>query len=198
MLDIWYRKQVRIKSTKFVKGIKGDNEIRHEGIPEIAFIGRSNVGKSSVINSLLNARELARTGSKQGKTREINFFLVNEKYYFVDLPGYGFAEGSLSDREVIREMIIEYFNTENTGLHKVAVVLDGKVGITNFDRDMLEILHDNNHKSLLILNKTDKLNQKELAQAIREIKNEFPEIEVLPYSAKLNKGAGFVLDRLVA
>lgn len=198
MLDIWYRKQVRIKSTKFVKGIKGDNEIRHEGVPEIAFIGRSNVGKSSVINSLLNARELARTGSKQGKTREINFFLVNEKYYFVDLPGYGFAEGSLFDREVIREMIIEYFNIENTGLHKVAVVLDVKVGITNFDRDMLEILHDNNHQALLILNKTDKLNQKELAQAIREINNEFPEIEVLPYSAKLNKGAGFVLDRLVA
>lgn len=189
---------MRVKSAKFIKGIKSDDEIRHEGVPEIAFIGRSNVGKSSVINSLLNARELARTGSKQGKTREINFFLVNEKYYFVDLPGYGFAEGSLTEREVIREMTIGYFTVPDTGLHKVAVVLDAKVGITDYDRDMLEILHDNNHQALLILNKTDKLNQKELAQAMRAIKNEFPEIEVLPYSATLNKGAGFVLDRLVA
>jgi GTP-binding protein len=189
---------VRIKSAKFIKGIKGDEEIRHEGVPEIAFIGRSNVGKSSVINSLLNARELARTGSKQGKTRELNFFLINDKYYFVDLPGYGFAEGSLTDREVIRKMTIAYFTEANTGLHKVAVVLDAKVGITNHDRDMLEILDDHNHSALLILNKSDKLNQKELAQAVRAIKNEFPEIEVLPYSATLNKGAGFVLDRLVA
>ncbi|MBP6884715.1 MAG: ribosome biogenesis GTP-binding protein YsxC [Candidatus Pacebacteria bacterium] len=189
---------MRIKSAKFIKGIKSDDALRHEGVPEIAFIGRSNVGKSSVINSLLNARELARTGSKQGKTREINLFLVNEKYYFVDLPGYGFAEGSLAEREIIREMTIGYFTVPNTGLHKVAVVLDAKVGITNHDRDMLEILHDNNHDTVLILNKTDKLSQKELAGVVRGIKNEFPEIEVLPYSATLNKGAGFVLDRLVA
>lgn len=189
---------MKIKSVKFVKGIVGEDEIRHFGVPEIAFIGRSNVGKSSVINSLLNARELARTGSKQGKTRQINYFLINEKYYFVDLPGYGFAEGSLAEREEIREMVIGYFSEEGAGLSKVAIVLDSKVGVTDLDKDMLDILHDNNHEVVFILNKTDKLNQSELSKALKNIKNEFPEIEVLPYSAKLSKGAGFILDRLVA
>ena len=89
---------MRIKSATFVKGITGDDEVLHDGKRQVAFVGRSNVGKSSLINSLLNVRDLAYAGKKQGKTREINFFLVNEKYYFVDLPGYGFAQGGHDDR----------------------------------------------------------------------------------------------------
>ena len=189
---------MKIKSTQFVKGITGDDEILHDGVPEIAFIGRSNVGKSSVINSLLNARELARTGKKQGKTREINFFLVNEKYYFVDLPGYGFAQGGLDDREKIRDMIIQYFSRAENNIHTVAVIIDAKVGLTNFDRDMIEILYDNEHRVVLIVNKTDKLNQKELSTQLRLIESECLGIEILPYSAVVNKGAGFVLEKLIA
>jgi GTP-binding protein len=189
---------MKIKAYKFIKGIKGDDELLHDGVPEIAFIGRSNVGKSSVINSLLNARELAKTGKKQGKTREINFFLINDKYYFVDLPGYGFAEGSHAERDMIRNMLIEYFTRDASELHTTAIILDAKVGLTDFDREMLEILHDNNQHALIILNKIDKLTQKEISQKTKDIKNEFPEIEILPYSAKLSKGSGFVLDRLVA
>lgn len=189
---------MKIKSTQFVKSITGDDEILHDGVPEIAFIGRSNVGKSSVINSLLNARELARTGKKQGKTREINFFLVNDKYYFVDLPGYGFAQGGLDDREKIRDMIIQYFSRAENNIHTVAVIIDAKVGLTNFDRDMIEILYDNEHHIVLIVNKTDKLNQKELSTQLRSIENECPGVEILPYSAVVNKGAGFVLEKLIA
>ncbi len=189
---------MKIKSAKFVKGIVGDDDILHDKTPEIAFVGRSNVGKSSLINSLLNARELARTGKKQGKTTEINIFLVNGKYYFVDLPGYGFAEGGFDSRAAIREMIIGYFTRDASKDNTVALVLDAKAGITDFDRDMLDILHDNGRRTIAILNKTDKLTQKELAERLREIKKEFPELEVLPYSAKLSKGAGFVLERLAA
>ena len=188
---------MKIKSVQFVKGITGDDEILHDGIPEIAFVGRSNVGKSSLINSLLNARELARTGKKQGKTKEINLFLVNEKYYFVDLPGYGFAQGGLDDREKIRDIIISYITRKESNIHTVAVLLDGKVGVTEFDRDMYDILRDCERYIVFIVTKTDKLNQKDLALQIKNIKNEFPGIEVLPYSSKLNKGAGFVLEKLI-
>ena len=188
---------MKIKSVKFVKGITGDDEILHDGVPEIAFIGRSNVGKSSLINSLLNVRELARTGKKQGKTKEINLFLVNEKYYFVDLPGYGFAQGGLDDREKIREIIIGYMTRKDSDIHTVAVLLDGKVGVTEFDRDIYDILRDCGRYIVFIVTKTDKLNQKELALQIKNIGNEFPGTEILPYSSKLNKGAGFVLEKLI-
>ncbi len=188
---------MKIHSTQFVKGIIGDDEILHKKKPEIAFIGRSNVGKSSVINSFLNARELARTGKKQGKTTEINLFLVNEKYYFVDLPGYGFAEGGQESREKIRAMIINYFTRKTDSIRCTVVILDAKVGITDYDRDMLEILFDNGRSAIVVLNKTDKLTQKEVSQAVRTIANEFPELEVFPYSAKLSKGAGRILERVI-
>ena len=189
---------MKIKSVQFVKGVVGDDEILHNHIPEIAFVGRSNVGKSSLINSLLNVREMARTGKKQGKTKEINFYLVNEKYYFADLPGYGFAQGGFDDREKIRAIILGYLKQKETKIQTVALVVDGKVGLTDFDIDMLEILHAEGHRAVVIFNKTDKLNQKEMSANMRAIVNEFPHLEVLPYSSKLNKGAGHVLERLTA
>jgi len=189
---------MKIKSAQFVKGITGHDDVLYDAIPEIAFVGRSNVGKSSLINSLLNARELARTGKKQGKTTEINFFLINDKYYFVDLPGYGFAEGSHDDRDKIRDRILWYVTREESKIHTVALIVDGKVGLTTFDREMLEILDGNERHVVILFNKTDKLTQKEIAAGLAAIKKEFPSIEVLPYSAKLSKGAGFVLERLVA
>ena len=188
---------MKIKSVKFIKGITGDDEILHDKIPEIAFVGRSNVGKSSLINSILNVRELARTGKKPGKTIEINLYLVNDKYYFVDLPGYGFAQRGLDEREKIREMMIEYLTRKESKIHTVAIIIDGKVGLTDFDRDMIDIIDDCGLHAVIILNKTDKLNQKELSTQLNQIQNEVPGIEVLPYSSVLNKGAGFVLERLV-
>ena len=187
---------MRIKSATFVKGITGDDEVLHDGKRQVAFVGRSNVGKSSLINSLLNVRDLAYAGKKQGKTREINFFLVNEKYYFVDLPGYGFAQGGHDDREIIRGRIIHYLTRPDAQLHTVVVVLDGKVGITDFDRDMVDILFHNQHHFVFIMNKSDKLNQKEYGAALKAIQDEFPGITVLPYSSKLNKGAGLVLQHI--
>lgn len=189
---------MKIKSVKFIKGITDDDEILHDRIPEIAFVGRSNVGKSSLINSILNVRELARTGKKPGKTIEVNFYLVNEKYYFVDLPGYGFAQRGLDEREKIREIMINYLTRKESKIHTVTIIIDGKVGLTDFDRDMIEILDDCKLHFVLILNKTDKLNQKELSTQLKEIENEVPGVEILPYSSVVNKGAGFVLERLIA
>jgi GTP-binding protein len=188
---------MKIKSVKFIKGITGDDEILHDRIPEIAFVGRSNVGKSSLINSILNVRELARTGKKPGKTIEVNFYLVNEKYYFVDLPGYGFAQRGLDEREKIREIMINYITRNDSKIHTVAIIVDSKVGLTEFDREMLDILNDCKLHAVLILSKIDKLNQKELSTQIKNIENQVLGIEILPYSSVVNKGAGFILERLV-
>ena len=90
---------MNITSAEFVKGIRGTDEILTDGVPNIAFIGRSNVGKSSILNSLTGKKALARVGEKPGKTTEINFFLINRTHYFVDLPGYGYATGGAKERE---------------------------------------------------------------------------------------------------
>lgn len=90
---------MRITSAKFIKGITGTNEILYDGLPQIVFVGRSNVGKSSVINSLVNQKDLVKVGKKPGKTVEINLFLINRKFYFVDLPGYGYARMGSAERK---------------------------------------------------------------------------------------------------
>jgi GTP-binding protein len=189
---------VNITSAIFVKGITGPDSILRDLVPEIAFIGRSNVGKSSTINSLLGQGVLARTGKKQGKTREINFFKVNDKMYFVDLPGYGFAQGGYEDREAIREMILEYFTFPGINLRTVALIIDGKVGLTEFDRDMLDILRDNGHRVVVIMNKMDRLNQKETSETLSRIAKEAPDMEVIPYSAITKAGKDRLLKILIA
>ncbi|HFC36125.1 MAG TPA: ribosome biogenesis GTP-binding protein YsxC, partial [Candidatus Moranbacteria bacterium] len=120
---------MQIKTAKFVKGIIGTDEILRDGKQQIAFVGRSNVGKSSVINSLVGIKKLAKSSATPGRTQEINFFLINDKVYFVDLPGYGFAKISKKQREKIRKMIIWYLSYAETKPCKVVLIIDAKVGI---------------------------------------------------------------------
>src|SRR6266516_2479045 len=98
----------KITSARFIRGIIGTNDILFDGLPQIAFVRRSNVGKSSVINSLTNRKDLVKVGKKPGKTTEINFFLINERFYFVDLPGYGYARLTPAEREKIRKRMLWY------------------------------------------------------------------------------------------
>ena len=93
---------MKVTSAEFVKGIRGTDEITTADRPQVAFVGRSNVGKSSLINALTGNKGLARASDKPGKTSEINYFDINKKFYLVDLPGYGFATGSIKDREKFR------------------------------------------------------------------------------------------------
>src|SRR5680860_237306 len=99
---------MKITSATFVKGITGPDEIMDSKLPQIAFVGRSNVGKSSLINTILNRRNLVKTSSTPGQTRQINYFLINEKYYFVDLPGYGYAKMSKVNQAKLLELILWY------------------------------------------------------------------------------------------
>lgn len=186
---------MEIKSTEFKKGIRGTDDILYEAVPQVAFIGRSNVGKSSLMNCLLRSKDLVKSGKVPGKTREINFFLVNKAFYFVDLPGYGFAKMNLDKREQLAKMIQWYF-FEKVYKRKAVLVLDMKVGPTDLDLEMFRILKEHDQDILVVANKADVLNQKERSSQMRVIVAKMPGIEIVPCSAKTEEGRAEVLRRI--
>ncbi len=188
-----------VRSADFIKGVVGTDGILYDGVPQIAFIGRSNVGKSSVINSLVNRRSLVKVGKKPGKTTEINFFSINEReYYFVDLPGYGYARLGPSDRERIEKLISWYLLYSEVKPLRVVLILDIKAGLTEFDRLTIEMLKEQGHAFVIVANKIDKLNQKERAKQIGQIRADTGADAVLAYSAKEKVGVDELLRLLSA
>lgn len=177
-----------IKSAAFVKGITDYDDILADGIPQIAFIGRSNVGKSSVINSLLGRRDLARSSSQAGRTKEINFFLVNNNFYLVDLPGYGFAHGSLAERKNIQKLIYWYITHPDVEQKKVVLIIDAEVGVTESDSQMLGLLHEQDKQIIVVANKIDKVKKTELKNQLKAIEAKIIFYSVLPYSAEKKIG----------
>lgn len=195
---MWYNKVLmKVSSSVFVKGIRGTDPITAAPGAHYAFVGRSNVGKSSLINALCNKRALVKVSHKPGKTLEINFFLINGSAYFVDLPGYGYARVDPDEKEKLQKLIVWYLANSGAKPRLVVLVLDSKVGITDFDRQMLEILAEQNHPFILAANKIDKLTQKEAAQRISEITKEAEGAEVIPTSNKNQAGVKLLLQRLV-
>jgi len=179
---------MNIQSAEFIKGIIGTDPILQEDIPHIAFVGRSNVGKSSVINSLLRRKELVKSSSKPGKTQQINFFLVNDERYFVDLPGYGYAKLPLKRREKLRKLILWYLISGEANIRKVILIIDAQIGLKEFDREMVDILTKHKVKFLVVANKADKLKQSERAKVEKNLKKELQEKSAIFYSAKKSKG----------
>jgi GTP-binding protein len=177
-----------IKSAEFIKGVTGEDDILFDGVPQVAFIGRSNVGKSSVINSLTNRRELAKSSSTAGRTKEVNFFLVNKDFYLVDLPGYGFAHGSLKERENIQKLIYWYLTHPDVVQKKVVLIVDAKVGVTESDTQMLKLLHEQGKNVIVVANKVDKLKKTESAKQLKAIEHEVSFYSVIPYSAEKKLG----------
>lgn len=173
---------MKITSAEFTRGIKGSDPILGSGIPQAAFIGRSNVGKSSVINSLVGRKDLAKSSATPGKTREINFFLINENLYFVDLPGYGFAKMSQKQSDKLRKMILWYFTAGEANPKLVVLIIDAKVGLTALDMEMLEILKGSGLNVIVLANKIDKLKKNDIKKRVGEIQ-ERSGFNVLPYSA---------------
>ncbi len=186
---------MRINSAKFIKGIIGEDDILTDGLPQVAFVGRSNVGKSSVINSLTNQEDLVKVGRKPGKTKEINFFLINKQFYFVDLPGYGYAKLTPAEREKIRKRMLWYL-TESGVKPFVVLILDIKAGFTEFDGQMLELIEEENLECVIVANKTDKLNQKEVSHQLSLIKEHSKAIDVIPCSAVNKEGIDRILNIL--
>jgi GTP-binding protein len=193
-----YNCTMKIISAKFVKGVVGPDAVMNDGVAQYAFIGRSNVGKSSLINAIAGTNDMARVGKKPGKTTEINFFLIknsndaNDSFYLVDLPGYGFAKASLAARAKLRELIIWYLTQSGARPQKVVLVVDSKVGMTDFDKDTLEVLRGENHPFLVVANKIDKLTQAQASASIKAIQTIVGDALVIPFSSETKRG----LERL--
>lgn len=188
---------MEIKNAKFVRGVVGSHNLLVDEKKQIAFVGRSNVGKSSVINMLVNQKSLVKSSSTPGKTQQINFFLINDKFYFVDLPGYGYAKISQKRREKLRKLILWYLSSGEAPVSKVCLIVDARIGLKEFDREMADVLFEEKIPFMVIANKVDKLNQKKLHKALCSIQEEIGEyVEILPVSAKTGKGKDKLMNSI--
>lgn len=176
-----------VQSAVFVKGaVHPIQDAPFDLRKHIAFIGRSNVGKSTFLNTLTGQKSLARSSSKPGKTTEINFFLINNKVYFVDLPGYGYAKQPKDMREKIEYMIGEYLFHATMPISHIVMLVDSNIGPTPLDKSMVdEILQTFTPETLLIVaNKIDKVPRNQRNAVMSRIQQTFPHIHVLPFSSK--------------
>ena len=187
---------MKIKSAEFIKGLRGDDEILQDGISQVAFIGRSNVGKSSVINTLVNRRDLARSSAKAGKTTEINLFLINKAFYLVDLPGYGYAKTSLEERENLRKLIYWYLFYSDVDQKIIALIVDAKVGLTAYDIEIIRRLKDAEKRVIVVANKIDKVKKSDYSKQIKAIEAEASPYKVIPYSAEKKIVVGDLTDEI--
>ena len=157
---------------------------------EIAFAGKSNVGKSSLINGLLNHKSLARTSSSPGKTQTINFYNVNKELYFVDLPGYGYAKVSMEIREKWGKMIERYLRKSDV-LAAIFLLIDIRHEPSANDRQMYDWIVSNGYRPVIIATKLDKIKRSQLQKQISIIKKSLgcpSETKVFPFSAQTKQG----------
>jgi GTP-binding protein len=197
---------VEVKSATFLKGIVGDDALLHDTTHTVAFIGRSNVGKSSLVNVLAQKKGLVKVGATPGKTREINYFAIGylapnangksvpHTAHFVDLPGYGFATGSRDEREQILGRIRVYLTTEAIHINTVVLVIDAAVGLTDFDLEMLETLRSKKRSAVIAANKVDKVNQKEKSALMKSLAVGAPGIRVFYTSTEKPFGIDALRD----
>ncbi len=189
---------MKISKAEFVKGVIGDDYGLEDNLPHIAFFGRSNTGKSSVINSLVGKKDLVKTSKIPGKTREANFFRINNSFYFVDFPGYGYAKRSMSERNKMIKRIFWYVEFSNARPKAVFLIIDANVGLTVFDWDMIKILKANKHQIVIIANKIDKLAKSAAGKQLSLIQKEARDIPVLGYSARTNEGKDELTQKIAS
>ena len=187
---------MKIKTAKFDRASPGLKHLPPPGIPEIALIGRSNVGKSSLLNRIVGRKSLARTSGQPGKTREFNFYLVNDQFYLVDLPGFGYARVSKSERKRWQQAIGGYM-TSRESLRLVLHLVDGRHDPTALDREVMSILRESHAAYAILMTKADKLSgnqrarhRKRVVDAAKEMGLELP---VILTSAKDGRGKDEVM-----
>lgn len=186
---------MKILTAEFARPVHTPSDFPRDGRPEIAFVGRSNVGKSSLMNRMLGRKGLARISSTPGRTRAVNYFLVNDRFYFVDLPGYGYARAAKQDREVWARLIESYFQRdepqEAAARRSVVLLVDGKVGATDLDVQALEWLLHLGVDVLVVATKIDRIARGKRAGQLETIRRKLgmpPGVTPLPVSAKTGEG----------
>ena len=189
---------MKIKSAEFIISNSQVSKCPQSSLPEYAFIGRSNVGKSSLINMLTNNNKLAMTSATPGKTLLINHFSINNEWYLVDLPGYGYAKRSKSQHEKLQHIINDYI-IERSNLSCLFVLIDSRLSPQPIDMDFIEWLGENNIPFGIIFTKADKLNIGELKKNVQKILDRLQEQweELPPYfisSSQKKRGREEILD----
>lgn len=181
---------MKVTEARFVKSAMDPKDYPRDRRPEVAFVGRSNVGKSSLLNVLLNKKGLAKTSGTPGKTQTLNFFDVNGKIYFVDLPGYGFAKVPLSVKEHWNRVMGDYLR-ERDMLRMVVLLVDARHKPTELDQQMLTMLEEAEVPTLITATKFDKLKQTERRKNLKRIRETFgldEDAMVVPFSATTGDG----------
>ena len=158
-----------------------------DNLSEFIFLGRSNVGKSSLINALTGRKLLAYTSSKPGKTIALNYYLIDDEFYFVDAPGYGYAARSIDKRLDFGDSLEEYL-TKNDNLKMVFLLVDTKVGPTKDDMLMYEYLKYLNVPFTIVSTKSDKIGSTLVYRALKEIKNKISDVSIIATSSTTKKG----------
>lgn len=179
----------------FIKSAAGKKEFIRDGLPQIVFAGRSNVGKSSVINRLLNRKNLARTSASPGKTAHINYFMIDRTVYLVDLPGYGYAKVSMSEKARWAELMESYFSEPDL-ITAGALIVDARHPPTGDDIVMAEWFRSSGCPVIVIANKIDKVKKSELDGKLSELSEKLAFDTVIPFSAVKGNGREELLSEL--
>ena len=188
---------MKIKKVELYKTVYVPEDLPQTPYREVAFVGRSNVGKSSLLNTLANNFKLAKVSSEPGKTRSINFYLVNNKFFMVDLPGYGFAKVSFKEQKRWRELIENYLKERDT-LKGVFLLVDSRVGPTEKDRQMKDWLDFFGIPYVVVATKVDKLKSSERQKLKKKIEEGFgdKDLRIIPFSSKTREGRVEVLKEI--
>jgi GTP-binding protein len=174
-----------LKNVKYLLTTDSLDKMPNDNLKEIVIIGRSNVGKSTFINTIANNKQLAKKSNKAGKTRAISFFDVDNKFRLVDIPGYGYANVSKKQLQIFSKMLGDYFSKRNN-LDLAILLLDIRRKLSNDDFLMISYLQENKINYQIVATKLDKVNQKEKAAFIKEIKIKLNKNNIILYSA-INK-----------
>lgn len=186
----WWRRKMKVNNAEIVISAVSQKQYPGDRLPEIALAGRSNVGKSSFINKLINRKNLARTSSKPGKTQTLNFYKINDVFYFVDVPGYGYAKVSKKEREKWGVMMEEYFETRET-LKAVLLITDIRHEPTNDDIQMYHFLKHYDLRVIIVATKLDKVPKNKRASHVKRTKKALEmdeEDHLLPFSSETGEG----------
>lgn len=188
---------LKIKKSEYIASAVLPDQYPEANVPEIALAGRSNVGKSSLINTLINRHGLARTSSQPGKTQTLNFYLINDAWQFVDLPGYGFARVSRDTRDQWGNMIEKYLNGR-TVLKEIWQLVDIRHPPTEQDRQMFQWVSFQNFPRIVIATKADKISKNQRMKSLKIIKEQLGATgnEVVVFSAQTGEGKEELLNRI--